>query len=122
MTSVSHASSSTTGAETGRGRETPWSEEAEQAVLGAMLLDADATLKAVELLDDATFYRDAHRRIFRTMAKVVERGDVVDPVVLREELMRTGDLYWIQQTAHDSPDPPRRVSPEEANPDPRPRS
>ena len=57
-----------------------------------MLLDADATLKAVELLDDATFYRDAHRRIFRTMAKVVERGDVVDPVVLREELMRTGDF------------------------------
>ena len=92
MTSVSHASSSTTGAEPGRSRETPWSEEAEQAVLGAMLLDADATLKAVELLGDDAFYRDAHRRIFRTMAKVVERGDVVDPVVLREELMRTGDL------------------------------
>jgi len=92
MTSVSHASSSPTAAEPGRSRETPWSEEAEQAVLGAMLLDADATLKAVELLDDASFYRDAHRRIFRTMAKVVERGDVVDPVVLREELMRTGDF------------------------------
>jgi len=92
MTSVSHASSSPTAAEPGRSRETPWSEEAEQAVLGAMLLDADATLKAVELLDDTSFYRDAHRRIFRTMTKVVERGDVVDPVVLREELMRTGDF------------------------------
>ncbi len=92
MTSVSHASSSTSGAEPGPRRDTPWSEEAEQAVLGAMLLDADAALKAVELLDDAAFYRDAHRRIFRTMATVTERGDVVDPVVLREELMRTGDL------------------------------
>ena len=57
-----------------------------------MLLDPDATLKAVELLDDTAFYRDAHRRVFRTMTKVVERGDVVDPVVLREELMRAGDL------------------------------
>ncbi len=91
MTSVSHASSSSS-AEPQAPRQTPWSEEAEQAVLGAMLLDADAALKAVELLDDATFYRDGHRRIFRAMARVVERGDVVDPVVLREELMRTGDL------------------------------
>jgi len=92
MTSVSHASSSTSGADPLSARQTPWSEEAEQAVLGAMLLDPDAALKAVELLDDEAFYRDAHRRIFRTMTRVVERNDVVDPVVLREELMRTGDL------------------------------
>ncbi|NIN11534.1 MAG: replicative DNA helicase [Gemmatimonadales bacterium] len=92
MTSVSHASSSTAGADPLSARQTPWSEEAEQAVLGAMLLDPDAGLKAVELLDDTAFHRDAHRRVFRTMAKIVERGDVVDPVVLRDELARTGDL------------------------------
>jgi replicative DNA helicase len=63
-----------------------------------MLLDADAALKAVELLDDGAFYRDAHRRVFRTMARVVERGDVVDPVVLREELMRAGDLEAVGGT------------------------
>jgi replicative DNA helicase len=91
MTSVSHASSSSS-AEPQAPRQTPWSEEAEQAVLGAMLLDADAALKAVELLDDGAFYRDGHRRIFRAMARVAERGEVVDPVVLREELVRTGDL------------------------------
>ncbi len=92
MTSVSHASSSTSGTDPQAARQTPWSEEAEQAVLGATLLDPDAALKAMELLDDSAFYRDGHRRIFRAMAKVVERGDVVDPVVLREELMRAGDL------------------------------
>ncbi|UCF40607.1 MAG: replicative DNA helicase [Gemmatimonadota bacterium] len=92
MTSVSHASSSSSGADQQASRQTPWSEEAEQAVLGAMLLDADAALKAVELLEDTAFYREAHRRVFRTMAKVVERGDVVDPVVLRDELMRVGDF------------------------------
>lgn len=57
-----------------------------------MLLDADAALKAVELLDDNSFYRDGHRRMFRAMAKLVDRGGVVDPVVLREELDKQGDL------------------------------
>jgi len=47
MTSVSHADSSTL-ADSPSGRQTPWSPEAEQAVLGAMLLNADAALKAVE--------------------------------------------------------------------------
>ncbi len=92
MTSVSHASSSTSTADTLAARETPWSAEAEQAVLGAMLLDPDAALKGAELLDDLAFYRDAHRRLFRTMAKILERGDVVDPVILRDELQRHGDL------------------------------
>ncbi len=92
MTSVSHASSSIAPADRHLSRETPWSEEAEQAVLGAILLDPDAALKAVELLDETAFYRDNHRRLFRSMARVVERNDVIDPVVLRDELSRVGDL------------------------------
>ena len=92
MTSVSPASSLTSRSEPSGRRETPWSEEAEQAVLGAMLIDADAAIKAVEMLEDTAFYRDNHRRVFRTMARVVERNDVIDPVVLRDELERLGEL------------------------------
>lgn len=92
MTSVSHASSSTGSADPLAGRSVPWSEEAEQAVLGAMLQDADAALKALEMLEDTAFYRDGHRRIFRAMANIAERHEVVDPVVLRDELSRRGDL------------------------------
>ncbi|HWP37483.1 MAG TPA: replicative DNA helicase [Gemmatimonadales bacterium] len=92
MTSVSPVSSSTRTPEGTLERQAPWSPEAEQAVLGAMLLDADAALKALELLDDTMFYRDAHRRMFRTMGALLERGKVVDPVVLRDELERRGDL------------------------------
>jgi replicative DNA helicase len=93
MTSVSPASSSTRNApEPAPERQSPWSPEAEQAVLGAMLLDADAALKALELLDDAAFYRDQHRRLFRAMAVLMERGKVIDPVLLRDELARRGDL------------------------------
>src|SRR5947199_1024611 len=75
------------------GRRTPWSSEAEQAVLGAMLLDQDAALKAAELLDDTMFYREGHRLLFRSMIGLTERGDVIDPVTLRDELLRRGDLH-----------------------------
>jgi replicative DNA helicase len=92
MTYVSHVSSSTRAPEGALERQAPWSPEAEQAVLGAMLLDADAALKALELLDDTMFYRDAHRRVFRNMAVLLERGKVIDPVLLRDEMERKGDL------------------------------
>jgi replicative DNA helicase len=91
MTSASPAVSSTTEREYA-GRQAPWSNEAEQAVLGAMLLDQDAALKAAELLDDTMFYREGHRLLFRAMTTLTERGDVVDPVTLRDELVKRGDL------------------------------
>ncbi|HYU27469.1 MAG TPA: replicative DNA helicase [Gemmatimonadales bacterium] len=90
MTSVSPPASSTT--EPYAGRQTPWSHEAEQAVLGAMMLDQDAALKAAEILDDSMFYREGHRLLFRSMMSLTERGDVIDPVTLRDELSRRGDL------------------------------
>src|SRR5436189_231473 len=91
MTSVSPAVSSTAD-RTFAGRQTPWSNEAEQAILGAMLLDQDAALKAAELLDDTMFYKEGHRALFRAMTGLAERGDVIDPVTLRDELGRRGDL------------------------------
>jgi replicative DNA helicase len=88
MTSVSPASSST--AEAVRGA--PWSNDAEQAVLGAMLLDQDAALRAVELLDDALFYREGHRRLFRAMRRLIEKRVVIDHITLRDELDRKNEL------------------------------
>ena len=91
MTSVSHANS-LTDSESIPSRQLPWSPEAEQSVIGAMLLDSDAGLTAMELLGDTDFYREGHRRIFRAMAKLLEHGGVIDPVILRDELQRRGDL------------------------------
>ena len=75
-----------------RDRRPPWSEDAEQAVLSAMLIDQDAVLRATEYLDDTMFYAERHRRIFRSMVGIAERGGVVDPLTLAEELGRRGDL------------------------------
>src|SRR5882724_1405025 len=92
MTSASPAVSSAERTSEFTGRQIPWRNEAEQAVLGAMLLDQDAALKAAELLDDTMFYREGHRLLFRSMIALTERGDVIDPVTLRDELVRRGDL------------------------------
>ncbi len=90
MTSVSPDSFST--ADPYVGRAAPWSNDAEQAVLGAMLLDQDAALRAAELVDDTMFYREAHRRLFRAMLALTEQRTVIDHITLRDELLRRGEL------------------------------
>jgi len=57
-----------------------------------MLMDQDAIVRAVELVDDSMFYAERHRRIFRAMVAITERGSVVDPLTLSEELGRKGEL------------------------------
>ncbi len=75
-----------------RDRRPPYAEEAELAVLGAMLMDQDAILRATEHVDDTMFYVERNRRIFRAMIALSERGEVVDPLTLAEELGRRGEL------------------------------
>jgi replicative DNA helicase len=57
-----------------------------------MLIDADAVAKAMELVDDSMFYREASRRLFRAMRRLFERGEAIDPVTLTEELRTSGEL------------------------------
>jgi replicative DNA helicase len=73
-------------------RRPPYSEDAEQAVIAAMMMDTDAIMRAAEFVDDTMFYREAHRRIFRAMIAITERGGVVDPLTLSDELARRGEL------------------------------
>jgi replicative DNA helicase len=75
-----------------RDRRPPYSEDAEQAVLSAMLIDQDAVLRSIEFVDDTMFYAERHRRIFRAMVTIAERGGVVDPLTLSDELGRRGEL------------------------------
>lgn len=70
----------------------PHNPEAERAVLGAMLLDADAASAAIESLKPDDYYRDAHKKIFRALCTLYDQNVVPDELVLREELARTGDL------------------------------
>ena len=76
-------------------RGAPWSQEAEQAVLGAMILDQDAALRAAELVDHSMFYKEAHRRLFRAMVALTEQRVVIDHVTLRDELSRRNELELV---------------------------
>jgi replicative DNA helicase len=73
-------------------RQPPWSEDAEQAVISAMLMDADAIMRATEHVDDTMFYKEGHRRIVRAIVAIADRGDVVDPLTLSDELARRDEL------------------------------
>jgi replicative DNA helicase len=73
-------------------RSPPYSAEAEISVLGGMLIDGDALAKAVEVVDDSMFYPEKHRRLFRGMVRVWERGEAIDAVTLADELRNTGDF------------------------------
>jgi replicative DNA helicase len=57
-----------------------------------MLLDRMAVDKASELVQDHMFFREAHRRLFRAMIRLSERGDVIDVITLSEELKKTAEL------------------------------
>ncbi|HEY6102108.1 MAG TPA: replicative DNA helicase, partial [bacterium] len=73
-------------------RVPPQNLDAEQGVLGSMLLDRDAIARVVELLRAEDFYRDAHRRIFEAMTDLFERGEPVDLITVTDRLRDKGQL------------------------------
>ncbi|MFZ4514859.1 MAG: replicative DNA helicase [Acidimicrobiia bacterium] len=75
------------------GRIPPHNLEAEESILGAMLLSRDAITAAVEgRLADADFYKPAHGHIFDAIMSLYGQGEPVDPITVAEELRRAGLL------------------------------
>jgi replicative DNA helicase len=79
----------------GSERQLPYAPEAEVSVLGGMLIDADAVARVIEIIDDSMLYKEANRRVFRAMARLFQRGEVLDPVTVSEELKNTDELEAI---------------------------
>ena len=69
-----------------------FNEEAERAVLGALLLDADAVADVRHFLDVDSFYKEAHRHIYAACLAVVDAGEDLDVVTLYEGLRQAGKL------------------------------
>ena len=64
----------------------PQNLEAEQAVLGSMLIEEEAIVHAVELLDEAVFYKNAHRHIFSSLLALYKANVPVDLVTVTDAL------------------------------------
>ena len=70
----------------------PHSIEAEQSVLGGLLLSADAWDSVAESVSDRDFYRADHRLIFRQIARLAENSEPVDVITVADKLEASGEL------------------------------
>jgi len=70
----------------------PQSIEAEMSILGGILLDNEAINRALEILIPEDLYRESHRKIFRAMIDLNERGEPCDLITLTSMLKKRGEL------------------------------
>jgi replicative DNA helicase len=71
-------------------RVPPHNLDAEESLLGAMLLSSDAISIATELLSGDDFYKPAHGQIFGAISRLYETGQPADAVTVADELARAG--------------------------------
>ena len=81
-------------------RQPPQDVQAEQSVLGGMLLSKDAIADVVEVLRAGDFYRPAHQIVYDTILDLYGRGEPADPVTVSAELTRTGQLMRVGGTPY----------------------
>jgi replicative DNA helicase len=87
----------------------PHSEESEIAVLGAMMLDKAALAKAIELLEEESFYNPSHSIIYGTMKEMFQKGIGVDLITLADELSKrdmleaVGGAYYLSEIDSKTP-------------------
>ena len=81
-------------------RVPPQNLEAEQAVLGAMLIEKEAIARVTELLKGGDFYREAHRLIFEAMLDLYNRNEAVDMITVIELLKREDNLEKVGGIAY----------------------
>ncbi len=87
----------------------PHSIEAEQSLIGGLLLDNTAWDRIGDVVSDVDFYRDDHRRIFIHIRKLVEAGRPADVVTVYEsieksnEVDQTGGLSYLGEIANNTP-------------------
>ncbi len=87
----------------------PQNIEAEQAVLGAILLDGDALVTAMERVTSDDFYRGAHQRIYEAMIEIAEANEPVDLITLtarlqdKKQLEEVGGISYLSELANAVP-------------------
>ena len=73
----------------------PHNDEAEQSVLGAIMLDKGALFEVLEVLQPEDFYSDIHKEIFDAVRDLNRRSEPVDSVTVKSELQRRKKLSMV---------------------------
>lgn len=89
-----------TGAGPGFERTPPSNIEAEQSVLGGMLLSKDAVADVVEIIKVDDFYRPAHQMIYDVITDLYGRGEPADAVTVFDELQKRGEMARVGGAAY----------------------
>jgi len=76
-------------------RTPPQDMDAEQCVLGAMLMSKDAIADVVEVLRGSDFYRPAHEQVYNAITDLYGRGEPADAVTVSDELGKRGELVRV---------------------------
>src|ERR1700745_2482443 len=90
-------------------RVPPHSIEAEQSLLGALLLDNQAFDRVADLVTGEDFYRDDHRRIWRHISRLIEAHRPADVVTVNESIDgsedkdKTGGAAYLGLLAQNTP-------------------
>ncbi|MFB4276281.1 replicative DNA helicase [Nonomuraea sp. MTCD27] len=81
-------------------RTPPHNIEAEQSVLGGMLLSKDAIADVVEILRSDDFYRPAHQMVYDVVTDLYGRGEPADAVTVFDELQKRGEMARVGGAAY----------------------
>ncbi|MEV4390929.1 replicative DNA helicase [Nonomuraea sp. NPDC049607] len=81
-------------------RTPPHNIEAEQSVLGGMLLSKDAIADVVEILRSDDFYRPAHQMVYEVITDLYGRGEPADAVTVFDELQKRGEMARVGGAAY----------------------
>jgi len=70
----------------------PQNIEAEQSILGAILIDNEALPKALEVIGSEDFYKQTHRKIFNAMIELFDKNEPIDLITLTDYMKRQDEL------------------------------
>ncbi|MGM0507729.1 MAG: replicative DNA helicase [Fusobacteriota bacterium] len=70
----------------------PYNLEAEESILGGILLKPDSIARVLEILKKDDFYKLAHKIIYETMLKTYEQGEVIDTVLLIDKIKKENNI------------------------------
>jgi replicative DNA helicase len=76
-------------------RVPPHNIEAEQSLLGSMLISPDVTPEILEIIEAEAFYSENHRLIFQTIIELYAKGEPTDPITVAESLQTKGVLEQV---------------------------
>lgn len=77
------------------GKVPPQATDLEEAVLGAMMLEADAVSAVIDILQPKVFYKDSNQRIFSAIQRLFGKSEPVDILTVTNELKSSGELEMV---------------------------